>query len=88
MAKTLIGRPAPGALVRDPDHDFEAVADELRAYPPTSYWRRRFAQGDMLAGSEADLKASGDGAAATAAPAETVTESETAATGGKRRQGS
>lgn len=49
MAKTLRGCPAPGLIVRDPAHDFQPVPATVADYPANDYWRRRFAQGDMIA---------------------------------------
>lgn len=49
MAKSLRGCPAPGLIVRDPAHDFQAVPETVADYPANDFWRRRFAQGDMIA---------------------------------------
>lgn len=48
MVQTLRGHPAPGCLVRDPEHDFRPVPNDDRDYPANAYWSRRFLQGDML----------------------------------------
>lgn len=83
MAKTLRGCPAPGKLVRDPAHDFKPVPEAVADYPADGYWRRRFAQGDMIA-QEAGGAVDAPVAAAQADGSEATGEGDTTSTRNRR----
>lgn len=54
---SLYVRPAPGRKVRMPDRPFPYMQDEPMLVPPTNYWLRRLAAGDVvLVDPEKDAK--------------------------------